>query len=298
MFKKTQSIQQLIKEIIHQLLSIHADIHHAQIVAWWMLEAITKKNKLALLVNAEITLTPDQQKLLALWIKKHVNEHYPLQYLLGSIAFAGLTIIVEPPTLIPRPETEEWVMSLIQKLQTVGDVPLTILDMCTGSGCIGLALAKALPQSHVYAVDIADSALVLAQKNAQNNQIFNITFLKSDLFTQLPSGINFDLIISNPPYIDQAEWESLEPVVTRWEDKQALVADDNGLDLLKKIINQAPNYLNLKSILMSYKIPNLTVEIGHQQGVMVKNIFMVACYKNVTICKDSNGVDRTVSGYL
>lgn len=225
-----------------QQLSVFYGQAHAQVVAWWLLEHVTSKNKAQLLVTQEL-LSNKEVMLIEQFIKELTVDHKPLQYILGSVDFGPLTLSVAPPTLIPRPETENWVFDLLQKLAPLKNEKLTILDMCTGTGAIGLWLCKALPNARVYAVDIAESALQLAKHNAHINKISNITFMQSDLFGALPQDIKFDLIVSNPPYIADNEWQELEPHVKNWEDKGALVASNNGLFLIEHIIKNSLNFL-------------------------------------------------------
>ncbi len=272
----------------------YSDKQHIQAIIWWVIESVTKKTKLEL-ITSQNTLTPDQADEIFASIIKHVEDDYPLQYILKTVPFCGLTLCVEPPTLIPRPETEEWVTHLIEQLQPLVHEPLAILDMCTGSGCIGLALAQALPQAHIYAVDSANTALALTQKNAHLNRIDNITIVSSNLYQNLPTNIQFDLIVSNPPYISEAEFKDLSPTVAKWEDKQALVADDDGLYLIKKIISDAPTYLKKEIKLSSLNIPQIVIEIGYLQGSTVQKLCSNAGFDTITVVQDLYGKDRIVT---
>ncbi len=264
--------------------------------AWWALEAITEQSKTDLLMKREITLTQEQCDTLNSWIKSQVEHHIPLQYLLGSVPFIDCDILVEPPVLIPRPETEEWCLDLIKNLEQISHQDFRILDLCTGSGCIAIALAKTFPQAQIYASDISDAALVLAQKNAERNKV-SINFISSDLFASIPSDLTFDIIIANPPYIAENEWHQLDPSVKTWEDTTALVAPDNGVGMVKQIITDSVPFLDRNSEIISYGIPQLIIEIGHTQGEIVKKAFQKAGYKNVEIKKDESGKDRVAVGY-
>jgi len=167
---KDQTVQQLIshyKSILKQCCE--HDILAEQ-EAWWFLEHATGKTQSALLSDDTITLTPEQQKNLDTWVMQRVKEKKPIQYIIGNVPFCNLEILVKPPILIPRPETEEWVSWLIEQLAPVKDEPLQILDLGSGSGCIGLALAKALPQSTVIGLDKNPQAIELAEKNKYHNQ--------------------------------------------------------------------------------------------------------------------------------
>ena len=260
--------------------------------AWWILEALTGKNRAHLIEHTTVILTTDQQLTLASWLKKLIDEQFPLQYLLGSVPFCGVEILVEPPVLIPRPETEEWTVQLIHKLQKIMYPKITILDLCTGSGCIAIALAKALPNATIFASDIEEHALRMAEKNRIHNKTSNVTIIKSDLFESIPKDLKFDLIVGNPPYIAPEEWQELEPSVKNWEDKRALVAPDHGLKIIATIIDHAPAFLKPNDELANVGIPQLVLEIGFRQAGRVKELFDHAGYCHIEIEKDLEGKDR------
>lgn len=266
--------------------------------AWWIIEAITGKKRSHLIAHHTISLTAEQQATLDRWLHALINEHMPLQYLIGSVPFGNLEILVEPPTLIPRPETEEWCLNLIDQLQKLKNTKLTILDMCTGSGCIALALAQALPQATIYATDISHKALALAKKNAIHNKINGVTFLHSDLFDSLSDLFKFDIIVTNPPYIDQKEWATVPTSVSQWEDTKALIAPGNGLAIIETIIKTAPHYLQENKELKENVIPQLLIEIGHQQGQAVRTLMANYSYESISIKKDLAHKDRLACGRI
>jgi release factor glutamine methyltransferase len=243
-------------------------------------------------------MSPDQEKTLNLWIKQHSKELKPLQYILGSVPFCTLEILVEPPVLIPRPETEEWCFNLIKQLKQLSNKNINVLDLCSGSGCIALALAKALPEAKVLGTDISDAALKLAKKNAQFNNIKNVSFIKSDIYKKVPEKLVFDLIVANPPYITPKAWEELSPMVKKWEDKQALMANENGLAIISRIIQGAPKHLVINDEFIKLHIPQLELEIDYTQGNAVKDLMEQAGLSNVEIIKDMEGKDRVVAGGL
>ncbi len=286
-----------IHSLSQQLASLYATKEEQQQIAQLLLQKVTGKSLLALVSEQQDILTDEQEKQLLIFITEHVQHHKPLQYILGSVPFGDLDSIVEPPTLIPRSETEEWVMNLVAQLQKLPNKKLTILDMCTGSGVIALSLAKALPQATIYAVDSEVTALKLAQRNADFNDISTVTFIQSDLFSQLPKDISFDLIVTNPPYISQKEYNDLDPMVKEWEDEKALVAQENGLALITSIIKEAPTWLRHNDELREYGLGNLYVEIGHLQGPAVYDLLVDHGYSQITILKDLAGHDRVAVGY-
>lgn len=291
-----KKIASLIREIEKSLRpAIKGDTLREQ-YAWWTLETITGNKKIDLITEKNIVLTAKQQIQLDSWINKIVNEHMPIAYLLGSLPFNDITILVEPPVLIPRPETEEWVINLISQLKKLKNQAISILDVCSGSGCIALALAKAFPQASIYALDISEKAIALGKKNAKYNGIKNITFLQSDLYNELDASTLFDVIVSNPPYISFDEFQELDASVSTWEDKQALVAADNGTAIINDIIEDAADYLKTNSELANTKTPQLVLEIGYKQGKIVKDLMESNGWTDVKIHKDLEGKDRVVTG--
>jgi len=289
----------LIHNSEHQLRMVYSDPTVCHQYAWWLLEKLTGKPKAQLIVQDSVDLTTADHNKLQDWLQKLVDEHMPIQYILGSVPFGDVDIIVKPPTLIPRPETEEWICNLIDQLRAIPQLdkePLTILDLCTGSGCIAVALAQALPQSTIYAIDISPAALLLTQENCKHNGITNVTCIKSDLFNAIPNGTQFDFIVSNPPYVTEDEWCTLDVSVTHWEDKTALVAKQEGLAIIKRIIDTAPAFLKPNTALQEKNIPQLTIEIGYLQGPSVKHLMDAAGYQNTKIIQDLEGKDRIVVG--
>jgi release factor glutamine methyltransferase len=291
------TIDYLITYIASQLQQELQEKTIAHQYAWWLLEAITKKSKINLLLAKEIELTDKQKQLLKQWIDAIVIDHKPIAYILGSVPFGPLVISVRPPILIPRPETEEWVLQLIEQVQQSGAQKLRVLDLCTGSGCIALLFAYMLPNAHIDAVDISDEAIALATENRQKLNISNISIINSDLFEQLPDR-TYDLIISNPPYITADEYRELAPSVSTWEDKGALYAQDEGLSIIKQIIEKAPSFLNSNKILKEQQINQLYIEIGWKQSEIVSKLMKTRGYTNINITKDSAEKDRVVSGRI
>ena len=269
--------------------------HH---IAWWILETVTQAPRAQLIANELLELSQQQKNYLDNMLHEHVQNYKPLQYLIGSVPFGNLTLYLEVPVLIPRPETEEWCLKLLKKLQQAPHTNPTILDLGTGSGCIALALAQGLPQALVYATDISEHALALAQKNAEKNNLTNIKFIQSDVFESIPNDLAFDIIVTNPPYISPEEWKTIDPLVKKWEDQQALVASDQGLDIIKKIIQYAPAYIKKDNCYIINGIPHLTIEIGYQQGNHVKELMRNGGFKQVAIEKDFDGNDRIVTGRI
>jgi release factor glutamine methyltransferase len=290
-----KSLIDLVTHHAHELsLKTHERPEASIQLIWWMLEALTHNSKTQLLLNKTI---PNEHicKNLELWINRYINEHMPIQYLIGSVPFIKSTILVEPPILIPRPETEAWVYDLCSLLSAYRHYNLTIADIGTGSGCIAIALAQFFPNAQIYALDCDPQALELTRKNCILNNITNITTLHSDVLNAVEK-IQFDIIISNPPYIPEHEYVLLEPRVRTWEAHHALTADDNGLAVISKIIIQAYKLTHQQKSLYP-AIPRLILEIGYNQGASVSTLMSNAGFKNVICLLDYDNNDRVVYGY-
>ena len=263
---------------------------HTHADAWYIFETVTQTSKELLIAAGEVTLSVEQQASLNHIIHEVTINRQPLQYAIGTVSFGSLTLKVRPPILIPRHETEQWVTHLIAQLTALPQQPRRILDLCTGSGCIALSLAQALPNAQVTGTDISEDVLALARENAQLNGITNVSFLKSDLFGALDPAQPFDLIVSNPPYVTAAEWKTLAPRITLWEDRNALVAAEDGLAMLRAIATNAPRFLTTED----YRGPQLVLEFGDTQAEAVTATLHAAGYKTVHIWRDYAGRDRAV----
>ncbi len=298
MYATTMKIRELVLDTAQQLIAVCPHPNSAEQEAWWLLEKLLGKSKTALLLARDVEVSDAQHAQLAAWVRERAHENKPLQYLLGNVPFCGLEIVVRPPTLIPRPETEEWTTWLIEKLAPVKNTKLEILDLCAGSGCIALALANALPHSHVTGIDLSTDAVQLSQENKAHNKIENATFTQGDLFASLDPGVTFDIIVSNPPYIDEEEWRALGDEVKEWEDKNALVAAHHGLEIYERIIATAASFLKRSGAIATKNIPQLVFEIGHEQGAAVASMLQKASFTSVSVHKDLEGKDRFVTARL
>ncbi len=209
-------------------------------------------------------------------------QGFPPQYLLGKSSFYGLELKVSPAVLIPRQETEElvdWVLATNDHAQK------KVADIGTGSGAIGLAIKKYRPKWKVVLTDISAASLKVADENAATLHL-DVSLCKGDLLSPLTGG-PYDIIISNPPYIDRAEKRMMDRSVLEHEPHLALFAADNGLEIYRKIADQISNYIHRNS--------KLYVEIGYAQGRAVvgifKNKFPLA---EVILKRDLSGHDRMV----
>lgn len=270
--------------------------HYAQEERSWVLQHVLEfvcKKPLAHIIATDFALTQLEQKQVFAIIDQHSNQHKPFAYIFGEVDFLQLNLKIEPPILIPRPETEEWVEQLIQVLMPYTDKSLNILDIGTGSGCIALSIAKQLPLFNITAVDISQKALALAQQNAERNNIHNVSFVQSDLFANIDDK-DFDCIISNPPYISKHEYDALDASVKDWEDVNALYAPNEGFALIERLIQEAPKHL----VKRYNDIPQLVIEFGYKQAAGVQEIAQQSLFKKCVMYKDFCGKDRLAYLYL
>lgn len=212
-------------------------------------------------------------------ILEKYNKGYPLQYALGEWEFYGLNFKVDERALIPRFETEIIVDFLLKSSYKKDK----ILDIGTGSGAIAISLGKNLPTSQIVGSDIEEKALSLARENKERLKASNVSFIKSDLFEEIPE--KFDIIISNPPYINQTDYDKLDERLYH-EPKSALLAKEDGLYYYKRIIKDAKAYLNQGG--------RLVFEIGYDQKQRICELLNESDFKNITCMKDYNDFDRFI----
>ncbi len=290
------SITNLVHEIAaHVIVRCDGDQRVAEREAWWLLEKLTGQFEAELLVDNMIILSDDQEEHLQLWIKQRVQEKKPLQYILESVPFGGIDILTAPPILIPRPETEEIVAWVIEIIKKSGVGLFDLLDLCTGTGCIALALAKTFPQATVIGSDINAQAVALAEKNKKLNMINNAQFIVSDMYEQLDPQRKFDMIISNPPYLSSESYEKVSDEIRLWEDPKALVAEDSGMALYERILERAKEYLKIPD--QKNKLPQLVLEIGIDQ----KNIEAIVKkygFNRVELFNDMQRMPRWIAAWL
>ena len=204
-----------------------------------------------------------------------------------------MKIKVVQGVLIPRPETELLAEEVI-KLFAVHPSPFNALDLCTGSGCLALAIAKHFPDARVYGVDISKDAIRYAKENAELNGIRNAIFLNGSLFEPLgqllthnSSLLTFDVIVSNPPYIRSGDISNLQPEINKWEPRNALDGGEDGLSYYRKILSDARRYLMPGGVIF--------LEIGEGQAEEVSSIAMQNGFYNISTIKDYACIERIVA---
>ena len=221
------------------------------------------------------------------------RRRIPLAQILGRQSFYGLDFFVNEDVLIPRADTECLVDLVLEDYAELAKqagktyAEKRILDLCTGSGCIGISVAKHLPYQELLLVDLSEKALAVAKKNAEEHLGGNVRLLQSDLLTEV-QGKRFSLLLSNPPYIVSKVIPGLEREVSEYEPKMALDGGEDGLIFYRRIAKEA------KAVLLPGA--RLYLEIGYDQGESVKDIFQKEGYQEVEVFPDLSGNPRVVRG--
>ncbi len=265
-----------------------ADIQSPEAEAKLIVSHVLKLGFTDLIIKANETVLTDNIEEAERIVEERLT-HRPIQYILGETEFFGLDLKVGEGVLIPRPETEVLVEKVLNLYPGKGN----ILDLCTGSGAIPLALQAELQNScEIYAVDISDDALFYANENqkqfASKFQERPVHILKGDLFEPVDEDQKFAVITSNPPYVTEDEYVVLPHNVKHFEPKLALTADNKGLAIIERIAKEAPNYLLDGGFVIC--------EMGWQQGEEAKAIFD-RYFSSAEIIKDYTGRDRFILAY-
>ena len=240
---------------------------------------LIERDRAFLLTHPDLLLTTDQTAQYESWLRRRAL-HEPIQYILGEQEFFGLTFAVTPDVLIPRPETEHLVEALLARVPH--DRPLRIADVGTGSGAIAVALSYALPEAQVTGLDISEAALAIAKRNAETHHVAGrMRFLTSDVLSAVASE-RFDAIVSNPPYVAEADRASLEPQVRDYEPSGALFAGTSGLDVYERLIPEAHAALEPGGWLLT--------EIGQGQRDALTQL--LSGWNNVGFIDDLQGIPR------
>ncbi len=249
-----------------------------------LLGHVTGKSRTFILAFGETRLAPEEQSQLNELLARRVRGE-PVAHLTGVREFWSLPLFVSSATLIPRPDTECLVEQALARLPAT---PCRILELGTGTGAIALALASERPDCEIVALDLIPEAVALAQRNADYLGVCNVTIMQSNWFAALDAQ-RFDLIVSNPPYIDAADPHLNEGDV-RFEPLSALVAADNGLADLRLLVEEGRAFLAPGGWLL--------LEHGWQQGAAIRALFGAAGYTQVETCRDYGGNERLTAGQL
>ncbi|MBS5652877.1 MAG: peptide chain release factor N(5)-glutamine methyltransferase [Eubacterium sp.] len=271
----------LVRDIINKAQNTleAAGIADSQVDSWLLAEFVFGITRAKYYANMQMTVDGKSAEKYNELVNQRAG-HIPLQHLVGTQEFMGLTFKVNENVLIPRQDTELLVENVADCL---GNGERTVLDMCTGSGCIAVSIDRLSKDSKVTAVDISEKALEVAQENNRFNNA-NVTFIQSDLFTNVTG--RYDIIVSNPPYIRTDEIPKLMEEVKSHEPVMALDGMEDGLYFYKKICNEASDYLNDNG--------KIFFEIGYDQGDDVSEILRQNRFCNIEVLKDLSGNDRVV----
>jgi release factor glutamine methyltransferase len=206
----------------------------------------------------------------------------PIAYILGDWEFFSLILKVVPPLLVPRPETEHLVETV---LDFIGKTPARILEIGPGTGCISVAIAKNASNARIFAVDINPIAVEITKENARRHGVENrIDVRLGNLFEPIETGSALDVICSNPPYIEDGDWAALPDVIRLHEDPRALLAGPDGLDVVREIVRLAPLYLRPGGL--------LAMEIGMGQARAVESLLAEAGWLDIHFVPDLAGIER------
>ena len=258
-----------------------AGVPDARLDAEYLLAELLHTDRLHLIADGGASLSDAQLNAYEQWLARRERRE-PLQYVLGTQPFMGCMLAVSPAALIPRADTE----CLCEAALAVLKPGMRVLDLCTGTGALAIALKKHCPGVEVCASDLSVDALALARENAIRNGA-DVRFFSGDLFTPL-RGERFDLIVSNPPYIPRGELPGLQAEV-RFEPDMALDGGEDGLDFYRRIAAEAPEHLNRNGWLM--------LEIGSTQAQDVSRLLQEHRFSEMKILPDLAGLDRVVCAY-
>ena len=259
-----------------------AGIDEAELDARYILEYITGLNSAQYFIHSEDIIEKNKAEEFFRLIERR-SKRIPLSYVIGTRDFFGLTFKVNENVLIPEQETELLVEEVIKHSEGK-----SVLDMCTGSGCIAISIALFGKPSKVAASDISEKALEVARENAKSLKAGEISFIQGDMFENVTD--KFDIIVSNPPYIETGEIDELMPEVRDYIPRLALDGDIDGLKFYRIISKEAVKKLN--------KNGRIFYEIGYNQSRAVASILLENGFTDVKIMKDYSGLDRIVMAKL
>ena len=278
------TIRNALEEGIKKLNS--ANILEAKLDTEYLLCYVLDCQRIDLILDARKEMTKEQYETYVSLIQRRC-EHVPLQYILGEQNFMGYSFYVKPGVLIPRQDTEILVEQAVKRIKIMRQKQPRILDLCCGSGCIGLSIKKLYPDIQLTLVDLSDSAIEVTNRNRERLEV-DAEILQSDLFTNVSE--KYHMIVSNPPYIRTKDIETLMPEVKEYEPFMALDGLEDGLHFYRKIIEKARSYL--------YEQGEILFEIGFDQAEDVRKIFVANQFSNCKVYQDLAGLDRVVTARI
>ena len=288
MKQKTLTLKQLYK--VGTVKLAEEGIEEFSLDAWYLLEYVTGVSKAMYFAEPERAVSEEDADRYIDCIRQRA-AHIPLQHITGEQEFMGYPFYVNEHVLIPRQDTETLVEEAIQVMRP----KMKILDMCTGSGCIVLSILKMCREKYYMTelqgigADVSEEALKVARENGRRLGV-PVTWIQSDLFAKIPEEEKYDVIVSNPPYIETAVIDTLQEEVRLHDPYIALDGKEDGLYFYRRIISEAGKYLKPQGKLM--------FEIGCDQAEAVEELMKNAGYEQITVKKDLAGLDRVVYGTL
>ena len=288
MKQKTLTLKQLYK--VGTVKLAEEGIEEFSLDAWYLLEYVTGVSKAMYFAEPERAVSDENADRYIDCIRRRA-AHIPLQHITGEQEFMGYPFYVNEHVLIPRQDTETLVEEAIQVMRP----KMKILDMCTGSGCIVLSILKMCREKYYMTelqgigADVSEEALKVARENGRRLEV-PVTWIQSDLFAKIPEEEKYDVIVSNPPYIETAVIDTLQEEVRLHDPYIALDGKEDGLYFYRRIISEAGKYLKPQGKLM--------FEIGCEQAKAVEELMKNAGYEQITVKKDLAGLDRVVYGTL
>lgn len=288
MKQKTLTLKQLYK--VGTVKLAEEGIEEFSLDAWYLLEYVTGVSKAMYFAEPERAVSEENADRYIDCIRRRA-AHIPLQHITGEQEFMGYPFCVNEHVLIPRQDTEILVEEAIQVMRP----KMKVLDMCTGSGCIVLSILKMCREKYYMkdlqgiGADVSEEALKVARENGRRLGV-PVTWIQSDLFAKIPEEEKYDVIVSNPPYIETAVIDTLQEEVRLHDPYIALDGKEDGLYFYRRIISEAGKYLKTQGKLM--------FEIGCDQAEAVEELMKNAGYEQITVKKDLAGLDRVVYGTL
>ena len=288
MKQKTLTLKQLYK--VGTVKLAEEGIEEFSLDAWYLLEYVTGVSKAMYFAEPERAVSEENADRYIDCIRRRA-AHIPLQHITGEQEFMGYPFCVNEHVLIPRQDTEILVEEAIQVMRP----KMKVLDMCTGSGCIVLSILKMCREKYYMTdlqgigADVSEEALKVARENGRRLGV-PVTWIQSDLFAKTPEEEKYDVIVSNPPYIETAVIDTLQEEVRLHDPYIALDGKEDGLYFYRRIISEAGKYLKTQGKLM--------FEIGCDQAEAVEELMKNAGYEQITVKKDLAGLDRVVYGTL
>jgi release factor glutamine methyltransferase len=244
--------------------------------------------RIQLIVDAKRVLEPEELARVRDLVKRR-RAREPIAYILGEREFYGRVFRVDKRVLVPRPDTEALVDVAIERTRPVS-MSMRALDVCTGSGCVAITLARERPTATVFGSDTSADALAVARANAERLGAYNVAWRHGDLFAAVEPARRFDLVTANPPYIATRDIDTLPPDVRDYEPRQALEAGEGGLGIVGRLVADAPAHLVVGGV--------LAIEVGAGQARNVTELFERAGFRDVDVRRDYGRIERVVSGVL